>query len=417
MNRKAKDQLWVWLDDPAFGALQHIGVLSRGVKGSISFAYNPEWLRHARTFPLDPELDLYEGEFFPENLNFRVFMDSCPDRWGRKLMDRREALEAKEAGRTRRTLTEWDYLLGVQDLTRMGALRYSYPEESIFQSDELLAAPPITKVAELQKVAYQLTKTEQKDLVQVKKWLLALVAPGASLGGARPKANIVESNGQLWIAKFPSANDEHDVAAWEMTLHLLAQEAGLRVAPARLLRFGDGYQTFLTERFDRDGHSRLFFVSAMTMLKKTDKEDASYLELADFIATYGHPDHIRENLKELFRRVVFNAMTANRDDHLRNHGFVRTPEGWILSPAYDMNPSFKKDEHELTFDGGIARPDIDTILDTAEYYFLSSGDALSVVQKTADVVSSWEKKAQRCGLSAVDRAEAEGLFDTFGMTR
>lgn len=415
MSRKSTEQLWVWLDDPSIGPLQQLGTLSKGQRGTLSFAYTPTWLEQKNSFELDPELELYDGEFFPENSNFGIFTDSCPDRWGRKLMDRREALEARAEKRPKQNLTEWDYLLGVQDLTRMGALRYSYPGETVFQSNELLAAPPITKIAELQYMAHQLTRKKHEDLSQVREWLKALVAPGASLGGARPKANILENDGQLWIAKFPSANDSYDVAAWEMTLHHLAEEAGLNVAPAKLVKFSE-YQTFLTKRFDRHGKNRSIFVSAMTLLKKTDKDEASYLELADFLATHGNPDTLRQNLEELFRRVVFNAMTANRDDHLRNHGFIRTLEGWELSPAYDMNPSFKKEEHELSFDTVTVKPDIETIIETAEYYFLTEVQATAIASQVAKAVTKWEAVAKRFRLSAIERVEAANLFDTFGMS-
>ncbi len=204
MNRGAREQLWVWLDDPTFGELQRIGTLSKGARGSVSFAYAPDWLVHAEGFQLDPELDLLPGEFYPRDSNFGIFMDSCPDRWGQILMQRRERLEAKDEGRHALTLDPWDFLLGVQDFTRMGALRYSLPEEETFLSDEVLGAPPVTKIAELQTIAFELSKKKQDNLDKVKEWLKVLVAPGASLGGARPKANIVDEQGHLWIAKFPS---------------------------------------------------------------------------------------------------------------------------------------------------------------------------------------------------------------------
>lgn len=408
---KAKgEHIWVWLDDPAFGPLQHIGILSRGDRGSVRFAYEATWLKHAHAFPLDPELDLTSGEFFPGNSNFGAFMDSCPDRWGQILMKRREAVEAREEGRTPITLGPWEYLLGVQDCTRMGALRFSRPDEQTFLADEARSAPPVTRIAELQAVAFELTKKKQDDLDKIKEWLKVLVAPGSSLGGARPKANLVDGDGSLWIAKFPSADDDYDVAVWEVLLQDLARQCGITVPESRLMQIGSGYHTFLVKRFDRVGDNRRFFASAMTMLGHVDTDDASYLELAEFIATYGEADHIVRDLEELFTRVVFNVTTANRDDHLRNHGFMRSPAGWTLSPAYDMNPSFKKEEHALSLDAYNRQPDLEIVLSTAEYYRLDIGRAKEIITDVCNVVGNWKARAKKLGLTVQECLEAEHLF-------
>lgn len=408
---KAKgEHIWVWLDDPAFGPLQHIGILSRGDRGSVRFAYEPTWLKHAHAFPLDPELDLTSGEFFPGNSNFGVFMDSCPDRWGQILMKRREAVEAREEGRTPRTLGPWDFLLGVQDCTRMGALRFSQPDEQTFLADEARSAPPVARIAELQAVAFELTRKKQDDPGKIKEWLKVLVAPGSSLGGARPKANLLDGDGSLWIAKFPSADDDYDVAVWEMLFQNLARQCGITVPASRLMQIGSGYHTFLVKRFDRVDDKRRFFASAMTMLGHVDTDDASYLELAEFIATYGEADHITRNLEELFTRVVFNVTTANRDDHLRNHGFMRSPAGWTLSPAYDMNPSFKKEEHSLSLDPYNRQPDLEIVLSTAEYYRLNTGHAKKIITDVCKVVGDWKSHARKLGLTVQECLEADHLF-------
>ena len=408
---KAKgEHIWVWLDDPAFGPLQHIGILSRGDRGSVRFAYEPTWLKQAHAFPLDPELDLTSGEFFPGNSNFGVFMDSCPDRWGQILMKRREAVEARDGGRTPITLGPWEFLLGVQDCTRMGALRFSRPDEQIFLADEARSAPPVTRIAELQAVAFELTRKKQDDLDKIKEWLKVLVAPGSSLGGARPKANLLDGDGSLWIAKFPSADDDYDVAVWEMLLQNLARQCGIAVPESRLMQIGSGYHTFLVKRFDRVGDKRCFFASAMTMLGHVDTDDASYLELAEFIATYGEADHIARDLEELFTRVVFNVTTANRDDHLRNHGFMRSPAGWTLSPAFDMNPSFKKEEHALSLDPYNRQPDLEIVLSTAEYYRLNTGHAKKIITDVCKIVGGWKNHARKLGLTAHECLEADQLF-------
>jgi serine/threonine-protein kinase HipA len=410
MAKPGNEKIWVWLDDPAFGSLQHIGSLSRGDRGSVRFAYEPGWLKHAHAFPLDPELDLTSGEFFPGNSNFGVFMDSCPDRWGQILMKRREVVQAKEEGRTPRALGPWEFLLGVQDYTRMGALRFSRPGVQNFLADESLSAPPMARIAELQAIAFELTRKQQDNLEKIKEWLKVLVAPGSSLGGARPKANLMDDDNSLWIAKFPAADDDLDIALWEKLLHDLAVRCGIKVPEARIMQVGNCYHTFLVKRFDRNGGQRHFFTSAMTMLGHVDSEDASYLELAEFIATYGDAEHIPADLEELFTRVVFNVATANRDDHLRNHGFIRSPAGWRLAPAFDMNPSFKKDEHVLALDLNNRHPDMDIVLATADYYRLNSMRAKKIVERVFSTVRSWRSHAKKLGLSGRACSEAEHLF-------
>ena len=410
MAKSRREQVWVWLDDPAYGSLQQIGTLSRGDRGSIRFSYEAGWLDHAHAFPLDPELDLTAGEFFPGDSNFGVFMDSCPDRWGQVLMKRRETFVAKEDGRAPRTLGPWEFLLGVQDCTRMGALRFSRPGERIFLADEALSAPPVARIAELQSVAYELSRKKQDDSEKVKEWLKVLVAPGSSLGGARPKANIIDEDGNLWIAKFPSADDDYDVALWEKLLQELAQRCGITVPDARIMQIGSGYHTFLVKRFDRRGDNRRFFVSAMTMLGHRDTEDASYLELAEFLATFGETENIARDLEELFTRVAFNVATANRDDHLRNHGFIRSTAGWRLAPAFDMNPSFRRDEHVLALDLHDRRPDMEVVLSTAGFYRLERGHAKNIVVEVSNAVGEWRTRARKLGLSRQECSDAEHLF-------
>lgn len=404
------EQLWVWLDDPSYGALQQIGTLSRGERGSVRFSYEPGWLTHAHAFPLDPELDLTEGEFFPGDSQFGVFMDSCPDRWGQLLMKRREAVEAKDQGRRPKTLGPWEFLLGVQDCTRMGALRFSRPGEQRFLADEALSAPPLIRIAELQAVALDLTSRNQDDPDKIRQWLKVLVAPGSSLGGARPKANLLHEDGSLWIAKFPSSDDDYDVALWEKLMQELAQSCGITLPDARLMRIGSGYHTFLVKRFDRHGGKRRFFASAMTLLGHRDTDDASYLELAEFLATYGETDRIARDLEELFTRIVFNVATANRDDHLRNHGFIRSPAGWRLAPAFDMNPSFRKEEHVLALDLYNHQPDLDVVLSTAGFYRLENSRAREIIAKVCATVGEWQARAKQLGLSRQECAEAVHLF-------
>lgn len=415
----------VWLDDPAFGPLAHLGRLYRVGLESVRFEYSPLWLRNPAAFALDPELSLDIGDFHPKDFNFGIFLDSCPDRWGQTLMKRREVVEAKAQGRVRRELRPWDFFLGVQDVTRMGALRFSalqshrqrnngYPPIFVDGSclaNEVLSAPALTHIRELQAVALELTRKKVEDLDLLQQWLRVLVTPGASLGGARPKANLQDKQGRLWIAKFPGADDEYDWALREMLLHQLAEEFNLDVAPAHLEKVGSGYCTFMTRRFDRLNGRRRFFTSAMAAMGRSDSEGSSYLDLAEFIANKGGVENrLTKDLRELFRRVLFNVSVANRDDHLRNHGFIREPEGWRLAPAYDMNPSVKKDSHILAIDDASTEPDLDTVLSTAALYRVTHTQAQEDLGRLRKVLGTWRQKAKRLGLSAEDQAELEACF-------
>jgi serine/threonine-protein kinase HipA len=420
------DALEVWLDDPTFGPLTHLGRLHRSGLESVRFEYSPLWLKSPAAFALDPELALAGGNFHPKDSNFGIFMDSCPDRWGQTLMKRRELVEARQQDRARRELRPWDFFLGVQDVTRMGALRFSALQsnrqlkggpapafvDGSALANQALSAPALTHMGELQAVALELTRKKVDDLDLLQQWLKVLVAPGASLGGARPKANLQDGQGRLWIAKFPGADDDHDWALREMLVHQLAHAFGLNVSPARLERIGHGHHTFVTQRFDRDAQGRRrFFTSAMAVLGRTDSDDASYLDMAEFIAARkGVPGKIDEDMRELFRRVLFNVATANRDDHLRNHGFIRQTQGWRLAPAYDMNPSIKKDSHVLALDDASVEPDLDTVMATAGFYRVSAAQAQEDLARLRQVLATWEDKAKLLGLSNEDRAELKDCF-------
>jgi len=293
----------------------------------------------------------------------------------------------------------------------MGALRFSAEDEDIFLADELLAAPPMTSLNELQAVALELSRKKFDDMTKLKHWLKILVAPGASLGGARPKANLSEAN-ELWIAKFPSADDDRDVALWEKLVHDMAADCGIAVPKSRVERVGHDYHTFMVQRFDREDGGRRFFTSAMTLLNKTDKEEATYVDLAEFIAVQGSPAHIAEDLKQLFTRVAFNIAVANRDDHLRNHGFMRTLAGWRLAKAYDMNPSVKKPEHVLGIDEGQHGPSLETLLETALYYNLDESQGLAIIENVLSVVATWRARAKAMHIALADVEEMDHLFIT-----
>jgi serine/threonine-protein kinase HipA len=404
------NSLEVWLDCD-LGPACPVGTLAHD-RGQIRFHYNSDWLRDPRAFALDPDLSLDDAPFFPrpELGNFGILMDSSPDRWGQTLMKRREPLLAKDEKRTPRTLYAWDFLIGVQDFTRQGALRFRLEDTEEFLGNEKMAAPPLTTLRELEAVAFQLSSRRIDDLDSLRKWLAVLVAPGASLGGARPKANFTNSDGSLWIGKFPARDDEHDVGAWEYVVHALAMKAAVDVPPATLLPLNNDFHTFCTQRFDRVGGTRRFYASAMTLLRKEHSEGTSYLELAQFIRSQGDAEHVETDLAQLFRRVVFNVAVGNRDDHLRNHGFLLGKTGWRLAPAFDVNPNIDKAEHVLNLDDGDNRPSLETVLNTAEFYGLTYDSARKILEEVASAVDQWESIARKEHIAAADIDLTAGAF-------
>ncbi len=407
-------KLEVWLDCDLV-PLQQIGMLSHD-RGTVWFEYSKGWLSNPLVFQLDPELKLNAGPMYPkaETSSFGIFLDSAPDRWGQTLMDRRELLQAKDEGRKARQLYSWDYLQGVQDITRQGALRFRPPGETGFVASEALGAPPVTSLGELAEVARELTRRDHNDGARLRRWLSVLVAPGASLGGARPKANFLEQDGSFWIAKFPAYQDRRDVGAWEFTIWKLANTAKVAMPPAKVVSVGDsGYHTFCVKRFDRVKGVRRFYASAMTLLGKEDNAEGSnsYLELAQFLSNHGDPAFIGADLAQLFRRVAFNVAVGNRDDHLRNHGFILGKQGWRLAPAFDVNPNLDKDAHVLNIDDVDNRPSLATVAATAEFYRLTPQGAAVIVEEVAQVVDGWEKEAKLCGLRQEDCLEMARSFE------
>jgi len=394
--------LEVWLDCDLAPACQ-VGTLAHD-RGQIRFRYERAWLVQPQAFALDPDLSLDDAPFFPkpETGNFGVFLDSAPDRWGQTLMKRREALQAKDEQRPPRNLYAWDYLIGVQDLTRQGALRFRLAGTQVFLGDETMAAPPVTTLRELEAVAYELSSRRIDDLGALRQWLAVLVAPGASLGGARPKANFTEADRSLWIGKFPARDDDRDVGAWESVVHRLAVQAGITVPPVKLVRLNNDFHTFCVQRFDRTQGTRRFYASAMTLLRKDHSEGTSYLELAQFLRAHGDGAHVAADLEQLFRRVAFNVAVGNRDDHLRNHGFVLGVDGWRLAPAFDVNPNTDKAEHVLNIDDTDNRPSLHTVVATAAFYGLTPDRASQVVHEVAHAVDGWQDAARRAAISRAD---------------
>ena len=410
-EKKMNGNLEVWLDVNFLDQPVRVGTLAHD-RGQVRFKYDKDWLKHKLRFSIDPKLTLDNAAFFPnaDTGNFGIFLDSSPDRWGQTLMKRREVIDAQNENRKPINLYAWDFLIGVQDFTRQGALRFRHEGSEEFLAANALSAPPVAKLGELEAVAKELTSKRIDDLDALKRWLAVLVAPGSSLGGARPKANFTDTDGSLWIAKFPAKDDVRDIGAWEMVAHQLAQRAGIDVPTARIQKFADEYHTFCVNRFDRQGTRRIFYASAMTLLGRAESEGTSYLDLAQFLMTNGAKSFIKPDLEQLFKRVVFNILVGNRDDHLRNHGFLLTADGWRLSPAFDVNPNTDKATHTLNIDDVDNRPILDNVLPTAAFYELTNARAKEVCQEVLTVVHTWKSAAKKLRIANVEIAMMESVF-------
>jgi serine/threonine-protein kinase HipA len=394
-----------------------MGVLSvspaRG-KESFSFEYASAWIKSGFSQMIDPDLQLFSGAYYPrdDKPNFGVFLDSCPDRWGRVLMQRREVAIARQEDRAVKKLLESDFLLGVYDGHRMGALRFKLENEGPFLNDNKeMAAPPWTSLRELENASLKFEEDNIDD-PEYLKWLGILIAPGSSLGGARPKASVLDAHNNLWIAKFPSKNDDKDIAAWEMVTNQLAIKAGLNVAESKLMQFNNKYHTYLTKRFDRTATGeRIHFASAMTLLGHIDGDDASgasYLELMEFISRYGAA--VEKDLEELWRRIVFSISVKNTDDHLRNHGFLLTDKGWLLSPAYDINPMEYGKGLSLNITETDNSLDLDLAKKVAGYFRLSDDKVTKILKEVPSAVKNWRKVAASYKIS---NAEQERMSEAF----
>lgn len=388
-------------------------------KEKFSFEYDDAFF----TSPLfcyffDYDLQPYKGrQYLPmDKSSFGVFSDTAPDRWGRLLMKRRERIRAEEQKLPKvKTLYEADYLLGVFDEARMGALRFSLEEDGEYLSAEReLSTPPFESLRTLEEASRQFEKEE--NLLEGK-WLKLLLAPGSSLGGARPKATIKDVDESLWIAKFPSKNDEYDIGAWEKTVMDLAKLCGLNVPDSQLMKFSKLGSTFLVKRFDREGNKRIHFMSAMTALGKKDGDNSSggigYLDIAAFIRANGaNPE---KDLIELWKRIVFNIAVSNTDDHLRNHGFILTENGWRLSPVYDVNPNLDKDALSLNVteeDNAAVRC---LAIEVCEKFGIDKKDAVELAKGVlVTVCDNWRIIAEKNGLS---KSSIEYMKPAFGATQ
>jgi len=406
---------WLGLPEPTLMGILY-ATPSRG-KEIFSFEYDPNWLSNNQAHALDPSLQLLRGQYYPPHgkNNFGIFLDSSPDRWGRFLMKRREAQLARSEKRVERKLLESDYLLGVYDEYRMGALRFKREQDGPFlDNDRIYAAPPWTSLREIEHASLEIEKDDAEKNQNYKKWLNMLIAPGGSLGGARPKASVLDEKNHPWIAKFPSRNDDNNIGAWEMAIYNLAKRAQITTAEAKMERFNSPYHTFLSKRFDRTASGkRLHFASALTLLQRSDGDDAesgaSYLELAEFLMHQGAKP--KQDLEQLWRRIVFYICVSNTDDHLRNHGFIFSPpDGWRLSPAFDINPNAQGDGLTLNISETDNSQDLELAKEVAGIFRLKPNRANLIINEVISAVKQWQQEASLLNISSSEQARMANAF-------
>ncbi len=400
-----KTDIWVYAHWIGMPGPKCIGILSaQQAKGKkvFGFEYDKLWLKSKEQQLLDPDISWFPGIQYPQGKdNFGMFLDSMPDSWGKKLMMRR----------AKKPLYDIDYLLGVYDECRMGALRFKLdPDGPFLDNDSKTPTPHWTHIRELQKGAMALDADED----DADKYLHILMAPGSSLGGARPKANVLDQAGHPWIAKFPSKTDTIDKAAWEYLVYQLAISAGIEMSESRIEKISGRHHTFFTKRFDRIKSARIHFASGMTMTgnneDKIKEHPASYLDLAEFIQFSGSANET--DLHQLWRRIVFNIAISNTDDHLRNHGFILTPDGWRLSPAYDINPSTDKNGLALNIDTTDNTLSFELARSVGEYFQLNLKQMDKILFEVLKVRDQWRKIAGRIG---IPRNQQEVMAQAFQM--
>ena len=400
-------QLLVYVDfDGKPQLVGHLWARSRKGRESATFEYDASWLKNPSRFALEPALVLSHGQHHTAEGRrlFGAIGDSAPDRWGRLLIQRDERRKAREANREPRTLNEVDYLIAVGDIARQGALRFTDGEGGPF-----LAAgtqiPPLARLSALLNASLRITADGGSD-----EDLKLLLAPGSSLGGARPKASVLDNDGALSIAKFPHPADVIPVIPWEAVALTLADKAGIPTPVWRMEKIADR-DVLLLRRFDRANEQRIPFLSAMSMLDAEDREQRSYLEIADALRRYGVKPE--EDCAQLWRRIVFNILVSNSDDHLRNHGFLYGAGGWRLTPAYDLNPvpvDIKPRVLTTTIDEADGTASLDLAYQVAEYFGLKPDKAKTIVSEVGAAVKNWRATAKGLRLSA---AEIERMASAF----
>lgn len=399
-------QIEVEMDAKCFPQAEHVGTLGYDmIRGNAAYQleFDEQWLQKQRQVKLSGDLQNAGGPQYASGRLFGFLQDAMPDRWGRRLIDKRERLLAVQEGRAVRHLTDIDYLTQIDDTTRMGALRLRDGDSLLGNEYTDTPVPPLTYLREFVDMAQEYERQDEQGGIIREEWLLNLYKQGSSLGGARPKANVRDTDGSLWIAKIPSINDDYDVALWEFWAHKMAGQAGIEVPEMRLLSLpGQKYHTLLSKRFDRDGEKRIHFASAMTLCGLQDGADATtgngYLDMVDVIV--GNTGFVEPQgaLEQLYRRVAFSIAIRNHDDHFRNHGFLLTEKGWAWSPAYDLNPS-DFDTQSLLISRDSNESSLEVLLSAAGDYMLNTDRAKQIVDEVRTAMTKAHQIARQCGIS------------------
>mgnify|MGYP002620246928 CR=1 FL=1 len=387
------------------------------IKGNASyrFSYDRAFLNAFPKVNLSADLGKFLGVQAAANGLFSFLGDTLPDRWGRALIDKKEHLEAKTVGRTPRKFDDFGYLVRIDDFSRMGALRFRYNGKYVGLDNGKQNVPPIAELESFIREAQRIEEAERKGLPYQKTWLDNMWKPGSSLGGARPKLNIIDTDGSLLIAKVPSVKDTYDVGLWEYFACTLAKKAGINIAESRILKAGPTpYHTLLSKRFDRNQRSRIHFASSLTLTGFKDGDNAAngkgYIDIADAMAGDAGVNGLSKNTCELFRRIVFNILIGNHDDHFRNHGFLLRPDGWELSPAYDLNPSHEKTQ-VLAISPYSNHSSVRELYESSEYYLITKNEAKEIIEEVIAAVSQWRQTAKDVQIPPAEQERFSERFE------
>jgi serine/threonine-protein kinase HipA len=400
------------------GQSRRVGLLRQNIvrrTETVTFEYDDIWFDDASRFSIEPALILTRGIFRPSRGQsmFGSIGDSAPDTWGRRLMQRAERRQAERDERAVRTLTETDYLLGVSDQARLGALRFRRVDDEIFQAPSRAGVPALIELGRLLAITERILRDEETD-----EDLQFIFAPGSSLGGARPKASVIDQHGHLSIAKFPKETDDYSIETWEEIAMRLADRAGIATPRHELIQVA-GKAVMLSRRFDRSNEIRIPFLSAMAMTGAKDGERGSYPEIVDMLTRHGA--QAKTDAQALYRRVAFNVLISNVDDHLRNHGFLwlgRT--GWSLSPAYDLNPTptdLKARILTTNIDLDEGTCSLDLVESASGYFGLGLVQARAVIKEVAAVTATWRAVAEETGARAAEINRMASAFEHDDVTR
>jgi len=386
-------------------------IVNNNNKETFGFEYDEKWLKDTNySITIDPELETYKGIQYSSNDAFGFVLDNCPDRWGRLLIQRKENVSASKENRKPRTLNSSDYLLQLSDKLRSGGLRFKLDINGDFICNDTDDIPPFVYLRTLEEAT---RKIEDKQELNNDLYLNILLKPGSSLGGARPKANVIDTNGDLWIAKFPSKHDEIDVSGWEKVSYDLAKLVGLDVPETKIESLSEYGSTILVKRFDRNKDKRIHFASCMTLLNKKDGDDSSsYLDILSFIKANG--SNCKKDTIELWKRIVFNMCINNTDDHLRNHSFILEKDGWKLSPLYDINPSINTHGLSLNINEFSNQPSKDIVLDIAPKFGIEKAEAERILSDIKNIIdNNYKSLASKYNISKQEIQYMSSAFNSF----